>query len=454
MRNQIFISYSHADSEYQLRLRKHLSIFERAGNIKYWSDTQLRTGDQWRKEIDENLQKTAVPILLISADFLASDFIRSNELPPLLEAWSQSGVFILPVIVKPCSFSHVKELSVFQAANDPERTISEMSRGEQERTWKNLAEIAYERLSEYQSAHPDTEKITEDITEDTTDDATKDATEDAVGPDEGLPAGSDVPELETPNPAQSLFVNLEDMIDFHINIADDDETEESSNGPSARQDQGPDLIYDYIRDLLEHPDGIQAYYVYTYEHIDILDFLPLAKDMLGKYDGYTPLLEQVKALFARNGWEGDGEIRLMWFPPFLKIGVEDTWGTLAWFVKQSNHGTSFIASPVPIPYLQLPHQRILIPDRSGHYTAQIAEIRRNLKPQYRCFKLCGLVDQVTSYVPGETHWLFYNAGEFPDPSVNDWIRFRVKKVSQLNNFWDIDNTRNIYVYSMEILPNS
>ena len=49
MRNQIFISYSHADSEYQLRLRKHLSIFERAGNIKYWSDTQLRTGDQWRK---------------------------------------------------------------------------------------------------------------------------------------------------------------------------------------------------------------------------------------------------------------------------------------------------------------------------------------------------------------------------------------------------------------------
>lgn len=86
MRDQIFISYSHADSDYQLRLRMHLSIFERSGSVKYWSDTQLRTGDQWRNEIENNLEKTAVAILLVSADFLDSDFIRSNELPPLLDA--------------------------------------------------------------------------------------------------------------------------------------------------------------------------------------------------------------------------------------------------------------------------------------------------------------------------------------------------------------------------------
>lgn len=429
MRNQIFISYSHADSEYQLRLRKHLSIFERAGNIKYWSDTQLRTGDQWRKEIEENLQKTAVAILLISADFLASDFIRSNELPPLLEAWSQNEVFILPVIVKPCSFSHVKELCCFQAVNDPDLTISEMSQGEQERTWKNLAEAAFERLSEYQSSHPDTAKT-------------------AVS----APADCNVTAPEEPGSSQPFFPDIADLINFHIEIEDDFDPDELSNYPSTLTNQENDFIYNYIRDLLEDPARIQSYYVYTYEHIDILNFLPPAEDLLGEYDGYTALLKQVKDLFSRNGWEGDGEIRLMWFPPFLKIGVEDTWGTLAWFVKQNNNGTSFIASPAPIPYLQLPQLQILTPDRNGYYTAQIAEIRRNVNPRYRCFKLRGLLDRVTQYVPDETHWLLYRAGDFQDPSVNDWIRFRVKTVCGLRDFPDIQNTRNIYLYSLEILP--
>lgn len=429
MRNQIFISYSHADSEYQLRLRKHLSIFERSGNIKYWSDTQLRTGDQWGKEIDENLQKTAVAILLISADFLASDFIRSNELPPLLNAWSQEGVFILPVIVNPCSFSHVKELCCFQAVNDPEHTVSEMSPSEQERTWKNLAETAFERLSEYQSAHPDLEAFP--ITGHT-DDST--------------------PEPEPAYSSQPFFQDISDLIDLHIDIEDDLEADIPDNYLANLPDPEDNLLFDYIRDLLEDPSQMQSYYVYTYEHIDILNFLPPASDMLGKYTGCDELLKQAADLFSRNGWEGDGEIRLMWFPPFLKIGVEDTWGTLAWFVKQSNNGTSFIASPVPIPYLRLPYQQILTPDYRGYYTAQIAEIRRNINPNYRCFKLNGLLDQVTQYTPNETHWLLYHAGDFQDPSVNDWVRFRVKTVCGLRNFPDIQNTRNIYVYSLEILP--
>lgn len=279
MRDQIFISYSHADNAHQLRLRKHLAVFERSGNMKYWSDTQLRTGEQWRQQIQDNIEKTAVAILLISADFLASDFIRSNELPPLLDAWTQNGVYILPVIVKPCSFSHVRELSRFQAVNDPERTIEEMSIAEQERTWKNLAETAYERLLEYQNTHREP-----------------------------------VPEVV-------------DLTRIPINVNIEIEEEDST-------------------------------------------------------------------------------------PP---------------------------ASP------------ILTPDEQGYYMAQIAQVRHPINPKFRCFQLRGLLDQVSQYVPGETHWLFYPTGEFNDPQVNDWVKFRVKSIRPLRDFPDIKNTRNIYLYCLDIL---
>lgn len=415
MRDQIFISYSHADSEYQLRLRKHLSIFERTGSVRYWADTQLRTGDQWRKEIEDNIERTAVAILLVSADFLASDFIRSNELPPLLDAWEKSGVHILPVIVKPCSFSHVHELSRFQAVNDPEHTIVEMTEAEQERTWKDLAEAAYDRLSEYQENHPDTDEVHNDTD------------------------------------SRFYFDSLSDKIRLNIDVIDDFSAETDAAlfpEPSSPEDQS--LFY-YIHDLLEEPARIQSYYVYTYEHIDILSFLPPASNMLGEFAGSPELISQVKDLFSRNGWEGDGDIRLMWFPPFLRIGVEDTWGTLAWFVKQSSNGTAFIASPVQIPYLPLPDQPVLRPDGRGYYTAQIAEIRRNINPKYRCFKLAGLLELADGYAPGETHWLLYHTGDFDDPSVNDYVRFRVKDICRLRNFPDIQNTRNIYLYSLDIL---
>ena len=419
MRDQIFISYSHADSDYQLRLRTHLSIFERSGSVKYWSDTQLRTGDQWRNEIENNLEKTAVAILLVSADFLDSDFIRSNELPPLLDAWEKECVYILPVIVKPCSFSHVTELSRFQAVNDPEYTVAEMNDAERERTWKNLAEIAYRRLLEYQEKHPE-------------------------------PPVSD---FEQGRPSSSSFIDLSDLIDIHIEVEEEPQKPQKKHEPDVTShEQEDDLLFYYVHDLLEDPSRLQSYYVYTYEHIDILSFLPSAIDFLSAYGGCPALIHQVEELFRQNGWEGDGEIRLMWFPPFLRIGVEDTWGTLAWFVKQNNNGTSFIASPATIPYLTLPNPQILTPDADGYYTAQIAEVRRKINPQYRCFKLRGLLDQVSKYKEDETHWLLYHTGDFQDPSVNDWVRFKVKTVCGLRDFPDIQNTRNIYLYSLEILP--
>ena len=118
MRNQVFISYSHADDEYLQRLRKHLGQLERR-NIKVWTDKDIQPGDDWHHEIKKALETTKVAVLLVSTDFLDSKFITDDELPPLLDAARAEGVRILPVLVKPCAFGDIElvPLSRYQAVN-------------------------------------------------------------------------------------------------------------------------------------------------------------------------------------------------------------------------------------------------------------------------------------------------------------------------------------------------
>jgi hypothetical protein len=51
----------------------------------------LRAGDKWKREIEKALQRATAAVLLVSADFLASDFITDNELPPLLKNAEEQG---------------------------------------------------------------------------------------------------------------------------------------------------------------------------------------------------------------------------------------------------------------------------------------------------------------------------------------------------------------------------
>jgi hypothetical protein len=118
VRNHVFVSYSHADEEYLKRLRVHLGLLERR-NIKIWTDKDIAPGMKWQDEIKDALSRTKVAVLMISTDFLSSDFITKQELPPLLAAAQSEGVEILPVIVKPSAFGdiEVEPLSCYQAVN-------------------------------------------------------------------------------------------------------------------------------------------------------------------------------------------------------------------------------------------------------------------------------------------------------------------------------------------------
>jgi hypothetical protein len=148
---KLFISYSHADTECLDRLLVHLKPLERTNTIVCWSDKRIRVGDKWKGEIEKNLKEAAIAILLISADFLASDFIVNNELPPLLLKADANGLRILPVILRPCGFRRDPILSSFQSANDPVAPLLGMTPIDQEALYDKIAEEVAREISSRRS---------------------------------------------------------------------------------------------------------------------------------------------------------------------------------------------------------------------------------------------------------------------------------------------------------------
>jgi hypothetical protein len=137
----VFVSYSHADKAWLKRLRVHLKPLERKGIVDFWADTIIQPGAHWREEVAVAVNAATVALLLISADFLASDFIMENELPPLLEAARIRGAQIVPIIVSPCRFEDTPALSRFQAVNASSRPLTAMSHDEQERTFLEVSRV-------------------------------------------------------------------------------------------------------------------------------------------------------------------------------------------------------------------------------------------------------------------------------------------------------------------------
>jgi TIR domain len=157
---KVFISYSHVDTRWLKRLLVHLRPLERNGQIDRWDDTRIKAGQKWSQEIEAALTESTIAVLLVSADFLASEFIASEELPALLRAAAQNACRVLPVIIGPCLFSEIKDLQQFQAINSPGRPLAKMRKAEAEECLAGVAKTILDHLSADQATSPSKRPVT------------------------------------------------------------------------------------------------------------------------------------------------------------------------------------------------------------------------------------------------------------------------------------------------------
>jgi nucleoside phosphorylase len=139
-RTQVFVSYSHVDRRWLERLQVHMRPLVRQGTIDLWDDTQIAPGTDWRAAITAALARARVAVLLVTPDFLASQFIATEELPRLLDAAEQEGLTILWIAVRPSAYKG-SPIARYQAASDPDRPLSGLNTSRRDQTLVQISEV-------------------------------------------------------------------------------------------------------------------------------------------------------------------------------------------------------------------------------------------------------------------------------------------------------------------------
>ena len=97
----VFYSYSHRDEELRDELEKHLTILRRQSVIRDWHDRKIAAGTEWRGRIDERLERAQLILLLISSDFISSDYCYDVELTRAMERHRAGSARVVPVVLRP-----------------------------------------------------------------------------------------------------------------------------------------------------------------------------------------------------------------------------------------------------------------------------------------------------------------------------------------------------------------
>ncbi len=98
---RIFYSYAHEDAELRDELDKHLAAMKRNNLIVEWHDRDIQAGTEWEQEINEHLNTAQIILLLISSDFMASDYCYSIEMNRAMERHERGEARVIPIILRP-----------------------------------------------------------------------------------------------------------------------------------------------------------------------------------------------------------------------------------------------------------------------------------------------------------------------------------------------------------------
>ncbi len=135
---KVFISYSHQDEGWKDRVVAQLRVLAGEGLVT-WVDRKIGAGSDWEPEINNAIATCDVALLLISTHFLTSEFILTQEVPPLLKRRERDGIRVIPVIVSPCPWTRTDWLKSMQPRPKDGKPLSGMSAHDAEAALSALA---------------------------------------------------------------------------------------------------------------------------------------------------------------------------------------------------------------------------------------------------------------------------------------------------------------------------
>jgi hypothetical protein len=152
VRDLVFLSYSHQDKRFLDELLTQLKPYLRTG-ITAWSDRQIHPGSLWFDEIKAALGKTSAAVMLVSPDFLASDFIHEHELGPLLKEAEAGGVTILWVLIRDCSWKEPSLSDYHAVVSPPDKPFASLTKAKRDTAWRTVCEEIKRATRRPQTAH-------------------------------------------------------------------------------------------------------------------------------------------------------------------------------------------------------------------------------------------------------------------------------------------------------------
>ncbi|AZU49813.1 TPA: toll/interleukin-1 receptor domain-containing protein [Aeromonas hydrophila] len=114
----LVFSYSHADEALRNELEKHLSPLKRMGKISTWHDRRIIPGEVFEHKIDQYFSEADIVLLLISSDFIASDYCYQVEMKSAMERHRRGEAIVIPVILRECAWNQLPFGKILAATVD------------------------------------------------------------------------------------------------------------------------------------------------------------------------------------------------------------------------------------------------------------------------------------------------------------------------------------------------
>src|SRR5690348_14800437 len=123
---KIFFSYAHEDELFLNKLKKHLRPIEREGLVDFWYDRDISTGSEWEPEISKHLDEAQIILLLISPDFIDSEYCYGIELKRAMERHNHRKARVIPIILRHV-YWQIEPLKILQVLPTDAKPVNDRS---------------------------------------------------------------------------------------------------------------------------------------------------------------------------------------------------------------------------------------------------------------------------------------------------------------------------------------